>query len=88
MSSSYSHENRLILVSVQAGLGAASTRRMLRATKDASVTVGLLVATETDDEKTAVLATLRNTIKSGIFPARLNSAGAWGAASAQTVAAV
>jgi hypothetical protein len=52
---------------------------MLRA-KDASVTVGVVVETPTVDEQTAVLETLRNTIKSGIFPARLNSAGATRAA--------
>ncbi len=62
---------------VQAGSGAAASgsRRMLRAAKDTSVTVGVVVETPTADERTAVLATLRNTIKSGIFPSRLNSAG-------------
>lgn len=74
------------ILAVQAGLGASATRRMLRA-KDSTVTVGILVATPTDSEKTAVLETLRNTIKSGIFPARLNSAGAnfycWSSASPQ-----
>ena len=63
---------------MQAGFGAAASgsRRMLRAAKDTSVTVGVVVETPTVEERTAVLAALRNTIKSGIFPSRLNSAGA------------
>ena len=62
----------------QAGFGAAASgaRRMLRAAKDTSVTVGVVVETPSAEERTAVLAALRNTIKSGIFPSRLNSAGA------------
>lgn len=58
----------------QAGYGATTTRRMLRAT-DISTTVGVVVATNSTKDQAAVMQTLGNTIKSGIFPARLNSAG-------------